>query len=85
MSRHRRPAWLFVPLAGLIAVLLVVASDDFHIVSFGTSHSAMQVTWLTAGLIVVCLVALPTLIVTGLAGFQIRVNLADWITQGWPS
>ena len=45
----------------------------------------MQVTWLTAGFIVVCLVALPTLIVTGLAGFQIRANLADWITQGWPS
>jgi hypothetical protein len=53
--------------------------------AFGTTRSAIQLTWLTLGLMVVCLVALPALTVAGLVGLHIRVNLVDWMTHGWPS
>ena len=48
-------------------------------VAFRTTRSVMQLTWLTVALVVVCLVALPTLIVAGQAGLHIRLNLVDWM------
>ena len=47
--------------------------------AFRTTRSVMQLTWLTVALVVVCLVALPTLIVAGQAGLHVRLNLADWM------
>jgi hypothetical protein len=53
--------------------------------AFGTTRSAIQLTWLTLGLMVVCLVALPALTVAGLAGLHLRINAADLTIYGWPT
>ena len=50
--------------------------------AFRTPRIVIQLTWLTVALVVVCLVALPTLIVAGQAGLHIRINLVDWMSLG---
>jgi hypothetical protein len=40
--------------------------------------------WLATALVVLCLAALPTLIVAGQVLVHLRINLADWMTWGWP-
>ena len=47
--------------------------------AFRTTRSLMQLAWLTTALVVVCLVALPTLIVASQAMLHIQVNLMDWM------
>jgi hypothetical protein len=51
-------------------------------VAFRSPLTVTELTWLTVALVVVCLVALPTLIVAGQAGLHIRLNLVDWMRLG---
>ena len=76
--------WLIalVFVSPLVIELVVRRTADreapFDVV-FRTTRSVTQIAWLTVALVVVCLVALPTLIVAGQAGLHIRLNLADWM------
>ncbi len=79
--------WLiaFVFVSPLVVELLVrrAAEQDAPFdVAFRTPRTLIEFIWLTAALVVVCLVALPTLIVAGQAGLHIRLRLADWMING---
>jgi hypothetical protein len=52
--------------------------------AFCTARSAMEVAWLTVALALVCLVALPILVVLGQAVMNAQLNLEDWLRIGWP-
>ena len=54
----------------------LVASSPGRLVRFA---------WLTLGLTVVCLAALPTLIVLGQVILHIRLCISTWMVSGWPS
>jgi hypothetical protein len=51
---------------------------------FGSARSAIEVAWLTVALTVVCVVALPILVVLGQAVMSVQLNLEDWLKIGWP-
>jgi hypothetical protein len=42
------------------------------------------VAWLTAALTLVCVVALPILVVFGQFVVNLELNLGDWLQTGWP-
>ena len=44
----------------------------------------VRFTWLTLGLTVVCLAALPTLIVLGQVILHVRLGISTWPASGWP-
>jgi hypothetical protein len=69
------------PLVIELVVHRIAGQEAPFDVAFCTPRSVMQLTWLTVALVVVCLVALPTLVVAGQAGLHIRINLADWMRQ----
>jgi hypothetical protein len=52
--------------------------------AFASRRSAIEVAWLTVALTVVCLVALPVLLVSGQVVLHIHINLEDWFSNGWP-
>jgi hypothetical protein len=45
----------------------------------------VRFAWLTLGLTVVCLAALPTLIVLGQVILHLRLGISTWTASGWPS
>jgi hypothetical protein len=51
---------------------------------FGSARSAIEVAWLTVALTLVCVVALPILVVLGQAVVNAQLNLEDWLKFGWP-
>jgi hypothetical protein len=51
---------------------------------FGSTRSALEVAWLTAALTLVCVVALPILVVFGQFVVNLELNLGDWLQIGWP-
>jgi hypothetical protein len=51
---------------------------------FGSVRSTLHVAWLASALTLVCLVALPTLVVAGQLVVHVQLNLEDWLKMGWP-
>jgi hypothetical protein len=51
----------------------------------GSPGRLVRFAWLTLGLTVVCLAALPTLIVLGQVILHIRLGISTWTVSGWPS
>jgi hypothetical protein len=51
---------------------------------FGSACSATEVAWLTVALTLVCVVALPILVVLGQSVMNVELNLEDWLKIGWP-
>jgi hypothetical protein len=51
----------------------------------GSPGRLVRFIWLTAALTVVCLAAVPTLIVSGQVIVHIRCLISNWSTCGWPS
>jgi hypothetical protein len=47
-------------------------------------EAARQFIWLVVAFVVLCLAALPTLIVAGQALLHVRMHAAQLMTQGWP-
>ena len=52
--------------------------------SGGSARSAIEVAWLTIALTLVCVVALPILVVLGQSVVNAQVNFEDWLKIGWP-
>jgi hypothetical protein len=50
----------------------------------GSARSAIEVAWLTIALTLVCVVALPILLVLGQFVVNAQVNFEDWLKTGWP-
>ena len=46
--------------------------------------AAAQFVWLVTGFVVLCLAALPTLIVLGQAVLHVRMHAEQLMTLGWP-
>jgi hypothetical protein len=51
---------------------------------FGSTRSAAQVAWLTVALTIVCVAAMPILVVSGQFVVHVQLNLEDWLKIGWP-
>jgi hypothetical protein len=74
--------------AGIVVLELTITkattrSAPFDAV-FGSARQAIEVAWLTVALTLVCVVALPILVVLGQAVMNIQLNLEDWLKIGWP-
>jgi hypothetical protein len=52
--------------------------------AFASNRSAIEVAWLTVALKVLCLAALPVLLVSGLVVLHIHINLEDLLSNSWP-
>jgi hypothetical protein len=49
-----------------------------------TKRSAIEVIWLTVAFTVLCVAAMPTLIVAGQVLMHVRLSISDWMEFGWP-
>ena len=91
-------AWLYsgwllwvLPMIGLTPFLseLALRPPALRIAPFdlvaGSPGRLVRFIWLTLGLTVVCLAAVPTLIVLGQVILHIRLNISTWTALGWPS
>jgi hypothetical protein len=68
-----------------LALRLTSWSDDaLFDRAFESPLQAVQIAWLASALTVLCLVALPTLMIGGLVILHIRLNAADWTMNGLP-
>jgi hypothetical protein len=81
--------WTSLTLAILCFVieLMIRGKDDLSspFDRLAESHAvATRFIWLVAAFVVLCLAALPTLIVAGQAVLHVRVHAADFMTDGWP-
>ncbi len=85
-----RLLWI-LPMAGLAFFLIELAlrPPAFRTPLFDQVASSpgrlVRFAWLTLGLTVVCLAALPTLIVLGQVILHIRLGISTWTVHGWPS
>jgi hypothetical protein len=52
--------------------------------AFASARSSIEIAWLTVGLTLVCLVALPPAVVLGQFFVNLQLNLEDWVKMGWP-
>jgi hypothetical protein len=52
--------------------------------ALGSARSAIEIAWLTAGLTLVCLAALPAAVVFGPFFVNLSLNLEDWLNISWP-
>ncbi len=86
----RRLLWI-LPMVGLALLLCEVAlrppalrTPPFDQVA-GAPGRLVRFIWLTLALTVVCLSAVPTLIVVGQVILHIRSLIGTWTERGWPS
>jgi hypothetical protein len=77
--------------AGLAVFLVELAmrppglrTTPFDLVA-GEPGRLVRFIWLSAALIVVCVAAVPTLIVVGQVILHIRLGISTWTVRGWPS
>ncbi len=85
-----RLLWI-LPMAGLALFLIELAlrppafrTPPFDQVA-GSPGRLVRFIWLTVALTVVCLAAVPTLIVLGQVILHIRLGISTWTVRGWPS
>jgi hypothetical protein len=83
--------WILTIL-GLLSLVCELAlrptsgSDDaLFDCAFESRRQALHIAWLALALTVLCVVALPTLMIGGLVILHIRLNVADWVMNGWPA
>jgi hypothetical protein len=81
--------WILAAIFASVVVLELTISKattraaPFDVV-FGSARSVIEVAWLTFAFTLVCLVALPILVVLSQAVINAQLNLEDWLKIGWP-
>jgi hypothetical protein len=81
--------WILAAIfVGIVALELTIIKRTNLVAPFdavgGSARSAIEVAWLTIALTLVCVVALPILVVLGQFVVNAQVNFEDWLKTGWP-
>ena len=81
--------WILAAIfVGIVALELTIIKRTNLVAPFdavcGSARSAFEVAWLTIALTLVCVVALPILVVLGQFVVNAQVSFEDWLKIGWP-
>jgi hypothetical protein len=88
MDSVRLPWILTAIFVSVVVFELTIRKPAMHAAPFdavfNSARWATEVAWLTVALALVCVVALPILIVLGQLIVHVQLNLEDWVKLGWP-